>query len=439
MRQGMRGAVIGLVLAATHVSAADWPQWLGPHQAAEWNESGLVDRIPADGLKVLWRKPVGLGYAGPAVAQGRVYLFDYVKTSGEIVNNPGGRTELKGQERLQCFSTADGSLVWQQEYDAPYAISYASGPRATPTVDGDRVYTLGAEGQLCCRGTKDGAIQWELNLKSKYGVESPIWGFSAAPVVDGDQLYIMVGGQGHAVVALNKTTGDELWRSLSDTDSGYSTPTVIEAAGKRQLIVWLPSQIHGLDPESGKPYWSVDLKPDYGMSIMLPRHHGEYLFASGIGNVGAALKLDQSQPGAEIMWRGKGNNAVYCANSTPVIVDDVIYGCDCRSGALTAVDIRTGDRLWESMIPTAGEGRKAGHGTAFLVKNGDRFILFSETGDLILAELTPEKYTELGRFHALEPTNECFGRPVVWSHPAFAEQCAFMRNDKELVCISLAK
>ena len=212
-------------------------------------------------------------------------------------------------------------------------MSYAAGPRTTPTVDGDRVYTLGAEGQLCCRSTKDGAIQWEQNLKATYGIESPLWGFSASPVIDGPRVYVMVGGQGHAVVALDKTTGKELWRSLADNDAGYSTPTVIEAAGKRQLIVWLPAQIHGLNPETGKPYWSVDLKPDYGMSIMLPRVSGDRLFASGIGNVGAVLTLDQSQPGAEVLWRGKGNNAVYCANSTPVIDGNVIYGCDCRSGA----------------------------------------------------------------------------------------------------------
>ncbi len=120
-------------------------------------------------------------------------------------------------------------------------------------------------------------------------------------------------------------------------------------------------------------------------------------------------------------------------------VDGVIYGCDCRSGALTAVDLLTGDRLWETLIPTAGEGRRAGHGTAFLVRTGDRFLLFSETGDLILANLSREKYEELGRFHVLEPTNECFGRPVVWSHPAFAEKCVFARNDRELVCVSLAQ
>ena len=428
-----------IVLAASGGFADDWPQWLGPNQAAEWNETGLVDVFPAGGIEADWRVPVGLGYAGPAVADGRVFLFDYDKTSGELNNNPGARTKLEGTERLQCRSTDDGSLIWQHEYDSPYAVSYAAGPRAVPTVDGDYVYALGAEGQLTCLATSDGTVQWAKNLKAEYGVDSPLWGFAAAPVVDGDRLYVMVGGSGHAVVALNKQTGEELWRALSDKDAGYSTPTVIESAGVRQLIAWLPEAIHGLNPKTGEVLWSVDLKPDYGMSIMLPRHSGEYLFASGIGNVGAVLKLDQSQPGAEVMWSGKGNTAIYCANSTPLIDGDVIYGCDCRSGSLMAVDIESGERLWETLAPTANTDRRAPHGTAFLVKNGNRYFLFSETGDLVMARLSREKYEELGRLHLVDPTNECFGRSVVWSHPAFAEQSVFARNDQELVRVSLAK
>ncbi|MFV0442275.1 MAG: PQQ-binding-like beta-propeller repeat protein [Planctomycetaceae bacterium] len=427
-----------LVLGSAAISAAeDWPQWLGPNQAAEWTETGLIESIPEAGLPVRWRVPVALGYSGPAVAAGKVYVFDYVKTSGEIQNNPGARTKLAGSERLQCFNTQDGSLMWKHEYDAPYEVSYAAGPRTTPTVDGDHVYTLGAEGALTCLSTRDGSVVWKKDLKAVYGVPSPLWGFSASPVVNGDQLYLLVGGQEHAVVALNKLTGAEEWRSLSDTDAGYSTPTLTEAGGVRQLIVWLPSAIHGLNPDNGQPYWSIDLKPSYGMTIMLPRVSGNTLFASGIGNVGAAMTLGQDMPRAEVAWRGKGNDAVYCSNSTPLIVDGVIYGCHCDTGMLTAVDLQSARRLWETTAPTAGDIRRPRHGTAYLVKQGDRFFLFSETGDLILAKMSREKYEELGRTHIIDPTNECFGRAVVWSHPAFAEQCVFARNDKELVCVEL--
>lgn len=438
--------LLGTVLSVVVLSAAtlgrgeDWPQWLGPGQAATWEAEAVIEQFPPQGLPPRWRVPVGLGYAGPAVADGKVFLFDYLLTSGEVSNNPGARVSLEGEERLSCFSSRDGALLWRQGYAAPYHISYPSGPRATPTVDGDRVYTLGAEGRLCCRSVADGSLQWEVDLKEKYGVNSPMWGFSAAPVVDGERLYVMVGGDGHAVVALHKQTGQELWRALSAPDAGYSTPTVIEAGGTRQLIVWHPNAINGLNPESGEVYWSVDLKPDYGMSIMAPRYSDGLLFASGIGNVGAALRLAADQPRADVLWRGTATTGVYCANSTPLIVDGILYGCDCRSGALLAVRLDTGERLWETLAPTVGgAGRRAGHGTAFLVRQGDRCVLFSETGDLIFARLTPEKYEELSRMHLIDPTNECFGRPVVWSHPAFAEGCVFARNDRELVCVSLRK
>jgi outer membrane protein assembly factor BamB len=429
--------------ALANACASDWPQWLGPDQSATWQDDGIIEAIPAEGIPAKWRVACDLGYSGPAVAGGKLVLTDYVKRSGEIVNNPGGRTKLEGSERIRCFSAETGEPLWMHEYDAPYEVSYAAGPRATPTIDGDRVYTLGAEGKLLCLAMNDGTVLWEHDLKEKYGVASPLWGFSAGVLIDGDFAIVMVGGEEHAIVAFHKGTGNEAWRALSSADAGYSTPTIVTAGGKRQLIAWLPDKIHGLDPATGEVFWSLDLKPDYGMSIMTPRVAGDLLFASGIGNVGAAFKLSEFAPTAALEWRGKGNNAVYCANSTPLVIGDVLYGCDCRTGELIAVNTADGTRLWSTLAPTVGEGeRRAGHGTAFLVLHEEHHdygcFLFSETGDLILARLTPEKYEELGRLHIVDPTNECFGRPVVWSHPAFADRCIFARNDKELVCVSLA-
>jgi outer membrane protein assembly factor BamB len=229
-----------------------------------------------------------------------------------------------------------------------------------------------------------------------------------------------------------------LWKALSASEPGYAPPSIITAAGVRQLLIWDADKLNSLDPETGKVYWSEPLKPNYGMAIMAPRKSGDYLFASGIGKVGALFKLKQDKPGVEVVWRGQAKTAVYAANSTPLIEDDMIYGTDCDTGLLTAVDLESGQRLWETAKPTTGE-RRAGHGTAFLVRHGDQHFLFSETGDLILAKLSREGYEELGRFHVLEPTGEAFGREVVWSHPAFADQALFARNDKELVCVSLKK
>ena len=435
-----RGGLAWLVIGMFQISPAiadDWPQWLGPNRDSVWKETGIVERFPAEGLKVRWRAPVALGYAGPAVAGGKVYVTDYVGRSGKSTNTPGGRDKLEGSERVLCLSVESGRVLWKHEYERAYSISYPGGPRCTPCLDADRLYTLGAEGDLFCLNATDGRVVWSKELTKEYKTATPIWGFAAHPLVDGDRLYCVVGGQGSVAVAFDKQTGRELWRSLSSSEPGYCPPTLIEHGGVKQLLIWHPEALNSLDPQTGKVYWSVPLKPAFAMSITAPRKLGDLLFASGIGNAGALLKLDRNKPAAEVVWRGKAKTAVYSANSTPFLEGDMIYGNDCQSGALMGVRLEDGKRLWQTFQATTGT-RRAGHGTAFLVKHADRYFLFSETGDLILAKLSPAGYREISRFHVLEPTNSAFGRDVVWSHPAFAERCVFARNDKELVCVDLA-
>ena len=425
----------------------DWPQWMGPGRDGVWRETGIVEAIPASGLPVVWRVPVGGGYSGPAVAEGRVYLMDYERREGELANAPNDRTVLAGKERVLCLDAATGKPLWKHEYDRPYEISYASGPRCTPTVADGKVYTLGAEGNLFCLDAATGRPIWSKDFRKDYAAPTPLWGFCGHPLVDGDRLFCLVGGEGSVAVAFDKNTGRELWRSLSASESGYCPPSIIESAGVRQLVIWDADKLNALDPATGGVLWSQPLKPAYGMSIMAPRvattQQGQVLFASGIGRVGTLYTLAADKPAARVAWRGDPKSAVYCANSTPFITGETLYGCDCETGFLTAVDVATGKRLWETGVPTLGD-RRGRHGTAFLVRQGDgpgddRTWLFSETGDLILARLSPEAYEELGRAHLLDPTNECFGREVVWSHPAFAGRRVFARNDRELVCVSLAK
>lgn len=421
------------------VRADDWPQWLGPTRDSVWHESGIVDKFPESGLTVKWRAPVSLGYSGPAVVGDRVYITDYVRESGDVSNSPNERRELKGRERVLCLNANDGKPIWEHSDNVTYKISYPSGPRATPTIADGKVYTLGAEGRLQCLNEKDGKPIWAKELKQEYKIDSPIWGFCGAPLVDGQKLICLVGGEGSVAVAFDKNTGKELWKALSASEPGYCPPSIIEAGGRRQLIIWSADDINGLDPDTGKIYWTQPLKPSYGMSIAIPQHHGNYLYASGIGSVAAVFKLKESEPGAEVVWRGNPKNAVYAANTTPVIDDrGIVYGADCMSGQFRAVKLETGERLWDTFAPTTNT-RRGGHGTAFIVRNGDRYFLFSETGDLILAKLSASSYDEISRFHVLNPTGECFGRDVVWSAPAFANKCCFARNDKELVCVSLAK
>ena len=173
------------------------------------------------------------------------------------------------------------------------------------------------------------------------------------------------------------------------------------------------------------------------MSIAPPRLYEDSLYVSAIGNVSAMIELNPTKPAAKVKWRGRSRNALYAVNVAPFMEDGVMYGCDVESSALIAAKISDGQRLWETKQPTIGVSNKGRHGTAFIIRHENGFYLFSETGDLIHANLTPEGYQELGRAHLLEPTNEAFGRPCVWSHPAFANRSVFARNDKEIVCASL--
>lgn len=419
-----------------NLSAEDWPEWRGVDRNAVWNEDGIVEALPASGLKVKWRAEISGGYSGPAVVGDRVYVTDYVRKSGDPRNGPGTINQLQGQERVLCLDAATGEIVWQHEYDCPYRISYPAGPRTTPTVDGDRVYTYGAEGHLFCFNRATGEVLWSKQIRDTYKAKTPIWGFSSHPLVDGDKIYCVVGGTDSVIVALDKVSGEEEWTALSASEPGYAPPSIIEAAQMRQLIIWDADKLNSLNPETGEVYWSTPLKPQYGMSIMAPQKSGDYLFASGIGDVVAVYKLGQDQPSAELVWRGDNRSAVYCANSTPIISESTVYGNDCRSGALIAVDLETGKRLWTDFAATTG-GRPANHGTAFIVRNHDKYFLFNEAGDLISAKMTRDGYEETGRVHLIEATNNAFGSSVVWTHPAFADGHCYVRNDEEIVCVSL--
>ncbi len=412
---------------------------MGTLRDGVYRETGIIDEVPADGLRIKWRKAIHGGYAGPAVADGRVFVFDYQRKSGEAVNNPELRPELTGIERLVALDTSTGDLLWEHSYDCPYTISYPAGPRCTPSIDGDRVYTLGAEGDLKCLQVSDGQIVWSRNLPADFDVDVPLWGFASHPLIDGDLLYTMVGGEGQGIVAFDKMTGKVRWQAL-DTTAGYCPPTIIQAGGTRQLIVFHPTAVVGLNPANGEQYWDVPIKPDYEMSIARPVVEGNLMFASAIYNEAVLIELASDRPTAQERWRGERKGAVHSGNSTPLFVDGVIYGTDCNEGSLIAVNSKDGSRLWHTFEATKQENtRRLTHGTAFITRIGDtdRYLLMSETGDLQMAKLSKEGYEDLGRFKVLDPTGECFGRRVVWSHPAYANKTAYVRNDKEIVAVSL--
>ena len=428
---------VGMVLAmASNSSADDWSQWMGSNRDGVWEETGIIVSIPADGLKEVWRKPISAGFSGPAVVGDRVFITDYVVDEGDQTFDAGKRSPIKGTERVLCLDRKSGETVWEKSYQCPYNISYALGPRATPTVDGDKVYTLGAEGHLNCYQVEKGDSVWSRDLKKDFSLkEAPMWGFASHPLIFGDMLYCMVGGEGSVAVAFDKNTGKEIWRSLSrKKDQRYCPPTMINAAGVDQLVIFDPESVNGLNPKTGEVFWSVKIAPAYAMSIIAPVQSGDYLLVTALQNATMLLKLDQEKPGATEVWRGKGTNPDH---NPAIVFEDHIYGVDVK-GHLRCCNLESGERVWESMA-TCPDGRPAASTTGFIVRNGDRWYITTEQGELIIAKMSPEGYEELGRAKMLEPTAENWGRKIVWSHPAFAGKCVFARNDKEIVCYSLAK
>lgn len=419
--------------------ADDWPQWLGPQRDAVWRETGIIEEFPPAGPNVRWRAQVGGGYAGPAVARGRVYVMDRQLARGAgNPSNPFDRGSIPGTERVLCLNEADGKLLWKHEYACAYTVSYPAGPRATPTVHDGQVYTLGAEGNLFCLDAAKGAVVWSRDFKRDFGVKTPLWGFAAHPLVDGNKLICVVGGEGSVVVAFDRATGRELWRALGAKEPGYCPPMIYEFAGRRQLIVWHPEAVNGLDPETGKVRWSHPWEIRSALTIPTPRKAGGHLFLTAFYNGSLMLKVDSDKP--SVIWQSRkvserDTDGLHSIMPTPFLDGGHIYGV-CSYGQFRCLKADSGDRLWETFEPTTG--REVRWGNAFIVRNGARYFLFNEKGELIIAKLAPEKYEEISRAPLLEPGNSDPGRPVVWSHPAFANRSVYARNDREIVCVSLA-
>ena len=439
----LRCAFLALTFISVTLRADDWPQWLGPQRDGVWRETGLLEKFPEAGPAVRWRTAIGGGYSGPAVAGGRVFVMDrqLVKSAGNP-KNAFERGRIPGTERVLCLNEADGKLLWAHEYDCPYTVSYAGGPRTTPLIHGDKVYTLGAEGNLFCLDATTGKEIWARDFKKDFNVQTPTWGFAGHPLIDGAKLICLAGGEGSVAVAFDKETGKELWRALSAQEPGYSPPVIYEAGGARQLIVWHPQALNSLDPESGALHWAEQVNARSGLSVAMPRKMGDLLFVTSFYNGSLMMRLEAGKAAATKLWQSKKvsekeTDALHTIMCTPFLQDGYIYGV-CSYGQLRCLKAETGERIWETFAATT-DGKPVRWANAFLVKNGERFFLFNEKGDLIIAKLTPSGYEESSRAHLLEPTNTDPGRAVVWSHPAFANRCVYARNDKEIICVLMAK
>ncbi len=438
-------AVLCLCGLVQTVRANDWPEWRGAGRRGVLTETGLLETFPAGGLPVVWRTPIHGGYSGPAVAGGRVFITD--------ARRPDPRSTAV-VERALALDEQTGEVLWSREWETDYAglqLVYAIGPRATPTVDDDRVYMLGAMGNLLALHVEDGRVLWQKDFPEDFNTEVPSWGMAGAPLVDGDRLICLVGGEPDAkMMAFDKYTGEEIWRALSsDWEPGYSQPIIVEAGGARQLIAWHPRDISSLNPETGEVYWEVRHIVDMGINPATAVRSGPHLFFTSQYGGARMLLLDERTPGARVLWEGVGEsdpeygfdfNTLNSVISTPVIDGDYVYGVDGH-GLLRCLELETGRRVWET---DALIGERTNWATAFFVRHEDRYFINTDTGDLVIAELSPGGYRELSRTRLIEPTHPYVrrrrsGDVVNWSHPAYANTHIVARNDREIVRRSLAK
>jgi outer membrane protein assembly factor BamB len=451
---GLRGTAPFALAAAFAVlafpgsgRADDWPQWMGPRRDGIWRETGIVDTLPAGGPPVRWRVPVNSGYCGPAVAAGRLFLVDRVAGKmAERVRGDRSIPQVPGNERIACLDAATGRLLWERTNDCPYRIAYPAGPRATPLVDADLVFTLGAMGDLRCHEVESGRPVWARRFVEEFRAEPPAWGWSAHPLLEGDRLFCTVGGEGSAVVAFDRRTGRELWRALTATEIGYAPPVLAEVGGRRQLIVWHPDALAGLDPATGQVLWTqpypVGGKPQRPeVAIAAPQLAGNRLFVTSFYQGALLLELGADTPQPRVVWNRRStkqsefDQGLHTVMGTPVIRGDCIYGF-CGFGELRCLDLATGDRRWSSSAVVGAE--KAFFGNAFMVENAGRWFFFNDQGELVLGRMNPDGYVETGRARLVEPLETTRGRTVVWCHPAFARRSIFVHNGRELVCASLA-
>lgn len=427
----MRRALLVVLLAAAGARAEDWPRWRGPRGDGTWAAPKLPATWPTGGLRTVWKQPVGGGYAGVSAADGRVYVLD--------LERPAGKEKGDGTERVLCFDAATGKPLWKHTYPVKYGPlgGYANGPRTQPTAHDGKLYTLGAVGHLFCFDAKTGDILWAHDTVAEYGAKVPEWGFAGSTVIDGDTVFAHVAAEKNGcVMAFDRLSGKERWRSLPDP-GGYCTPVVIHPPSGKQLVLWTPENVHGLDPDTGKPLWKVPYKVTYGVSIAPPIFRDDLVFVTGYWEGSKAIRLGPKPTDAAVAWTD--TKTLRGLMAQPLYHAGHVYTFDKDLG-LTCFELKTGKKLWDDDHQLTPRGRNP-HASIVWVNDGDRALALNAAGELVLCRLNPKGYEEESRVKVLP------GR--VWGHPAFAGRFLFAKTDggeawqtagpHELRCVELVE
>ncbi len=414
--------VLGFLLMARGAMAADWPQFRGPNRDGNWEETGILESFPREGLKIRWRHPVGGGFSSPVVARGRVFVSDV-----ELVK-PSPR------ERVHCFEEKTGKVLWVFGYKENYlewtfVPERGAGPTATPIVEHERIYVVGAYGHVHCLDVRKGTVIWEKHIGHEYQVEE--MSCRPSPLIEGSLLIVFTGAKpGASVMALDKQTGKEVWKALDDHVSN-SSPIVITSGGRRQLIVWSDNSLASLDPTNGHIYWQERMTTSNNDSVSTPVFQGNRLLVSGL-----MLELSWDPPAASFRWPEVrvASKRLLSNTSTPVLQGEYIYSAR-TGGALVCLEAATGRELWSTnSVTTQRNGASIN-----ITPQGGGFFLFTDEGNLIRAQLSSAGYREISRSHLIDPTWPFNGAKFVYAPPAFANRHVFSRSETEVVCASLEK
>jgi outer membrane protein assembly factor BamB len=363
-------------------------------------------------------------------------------------------------ERILCFDSKSGASIWTHTYEAPYRnIGYTAGPRASVTIENGLAYAVGAMGNFHCLDAVSGEVRWSRDLNQEFEIEMPAWGIAGSPLIYQETVIQQVGGAEQAcIVAFDKTSGREVWRALDEV-AGYSSPIIIQQAGRDVLVCWTGESLSGLNPEDGQVYWAHEMKPTkMAIGIGTPSIEENLIFISSFYDGSMMVRVNSDALESELVWRaiGKdeqstGSKSVRLGNEvvedgqvygmhamigTCLIEDGYIYGADSY-GQFRCLDAMTGRRVWEdqSAVPF---NRWA---TIHMVRHQDEVWMFNELGELLITRVSPEGLQIIDRCQVIEPTKVQLPRRdgVCWTHPAYAEKSIFVRNDNRLVRASLAQ
>ena len=395
---------ICLLAASSLAIAADWPQWRGVERDGVSKEAGLLQQWPEGGPPLAWKATgLGEGFASVAVSGGRII------TQGQS----------RGGQSVVALDEATGRVLWRTPNGDAYLDRRGGGPRGTPTIDGETVYALGSNGSLTALEAATGKRLWATNLLRRFNARNINWGISESPLVDGRRVVVNAGGGGASIVAIDKSNGNVIWKSLDD-EAGYSSAIVIEAGGVRQYVLLTGEAAVGVRADNGKPLWRYGRVSNRTANVATPiTRNGRVFVSSDYGTGGGLLELAANGSGVdakEIYFTREMRNHY----NTPVLVGDHLYGYSSR--ILTCMNFETGEVAWKDRA--VGKGQ--------VIAADGLLYLLSEDGVVGLAEATPDGYRERSRFSIPR------GRYPTWALPVVANGRLYLREQDTLYAYDIS-